>query len=205
MDTKTIDRRVQRTRHALQDALVSLIEERGYEAVTVQAILDRANVGRSTFYAHFRDKEELLLSGFENLRSAFEQRRHERLLRDQAGADTPWEMSLVWFQHAQGHRLLYKALIGRQAGDVVVKYLQDYLAARMRDHTGLSVPAGKGSSALPEVAVYWTVSSLLALTVWWLDHDSPDTAEKINAIFTQLTQPGVEAFWEQTTHKDKRR
>ena len=67
-----MDRRIQRTRQLLHEALIELIQEKGYEAVTVQDILDRANLGRSTFYLHYRDKEELLLSGFERLRDEFE-------------------------------------------------------------------------------------------------------------------------------------
>ena len=68
MAAKTPDRRVQRTRKLLQDALIALVLEKGYEAVTIQDIIDRANVGRSTFYAHFLDKQHLFLSGFEQLR-----------------------------------------------------------------------------------------------------------------------------------------
>src|SRR6266511_3052594 len=62
------DRRVRRTRRTLHEALIALILERGYERVTVQDILDRADVGRSTFYAHYRDKEALLLTSFDDVR-----------------------------------------------------------------------------------------------------------------------------------------
>jgi AcrR family transcriptional regulator len=61
------DRRVQRTRRLLHKAFMSLILEKKYESITVQEILDRADVGRSTFYMHFRDKDELLVSGFQYL------------------------------------------------------------------------------------------------------------------------------------------
>jgi AcrR family transcriptional regulator len=67
---KPIDRRVERTRRSLLNALNELILEKGYEKVTVQDVIDRANVGRSTFYAHFEDKDQLLLSGFEPIRAA---------------------------------------------------------------------------------------------------------------------------------------
>src|SRR6186713_2598586 len=56
------DRRVSRTRRALKEALTDLILEKGYEAVTVQHVIDRADVGRSTFYAHFLDKDDLLMA-----------------------------------------------------------------------------------------------------------------------------------------------
>ncbi len=61
------DRRIQRTRQLLHEALITLILEKGYDAITVQDILERANLGRSTFYAHYQDKEALLLSGFQEL------------------------------------------------------------------------------------------------------------------------------------------
>ncbi len=189
-----VDRRVQRTRQLLQDAIIALIEEKGYEAVTVQDILDRANLGRSTFYAHFRDKEDLLLSSFEKVRSAFEKRHQELLAHRSGAADIHWEMSIVWFQHAQSSYRLYKALMGKQAGEVHVKHVHNYLSALLREHMGLPKSAGKGEVTLPAVAVYWTVSSLLALTTWWLDHDFPYTAEQIDEIFKQLTRPGVDAL-----------
>ena len=56
------DRRVGKTRKALKEALTDLILEKGYEAVTVQDVIDRADVGRSTFYAHFVDKDDLLMA-----------------------------------------------------------------------------------------------------------------------------------------------
>ena len=61
------DRRVQKTQGLLREALVSLIHEKSYNAIAVKEILDRANVGRSTFYTHFRDKDELLVSGIHEM------------------------------------------------------------------------------------------------------------------------------------------
>src|SRR6266496_5476216 len=61
------DRRIQKTQHLLRGALVSLISEKPYDAIVVKEILDRANVGRSTFYTHFRDKDDLLVSGIHEM------------------------------------------------------------------------------------------------------------------------------------------
>ena len=70
MGARENDRRVQRTQQLLRAALLSLIEEKGFEALTVQEIIDRANVGRATFYAHFDRKEDLLVSELDGLRLA---------------------------------------------------------------------------------------------------------------------------------------
>src|SRR4030081_4055369 len=63
-----IDRRISRSRATLQHALTSLILKKGYEAIAIQDICDEANVGRSTFYAHYTSKDDLKRSGFEPLR-----------------------------------------------------------------------------------------------------------------------------------------
>lgn len=61
------DRRIEKTQNLLREALVSLIHEKNYDSIAVKEILDRANVGRSTFYTHFRDKDELLASGIDGM------------------------------------------------------------------------------------------------------------------------------------------
>src|SRR5258705_11885340 len=63
--TEAPDRRVRRTRKLLHDAFISLVIEKGYEKTTIQDILDRADVGRSSFYVHYRNKEALLTANFD--------------------------------------------------------------------------------------------------------------------------------------------
>src|SRR5215510_13478896 len=65
------DRRVQRTRELLQKALIELIGERGYDAITIQDIVDRANIGRTTFYLHYNSKDELFVSCHEAIVNKF--------------------------------------------------------------------------------------------------------------------------------------
>jgi AcrR family transcriptional regulator len=79
MAKKPIDRRVARTRAMLQQAHVSLILEKGYEATTIEDICDKANVGRSTFYAHYTSKDDLRRSSFEHLRKLLVDRQKEAL------------------------------------------------------------------------------------------------------------------------------
>ena len=74
---RAIDRRVARTRKALHHALISLIQKKDYEAITIEEICDVANVGRSTFYAHYTSKDDLHRSGIEHLRKALVDRQKE--------------------------------------------------------------------------------------------------------------------------------
>src|SRR5216117_2597510 len=104
---KKLDRRVQRTRQLLQDALLAMVIEKGYDATTVQDIIDRANVGRTTFYAHFPDKQTLLTSRLEDLRALLTERR-----RQAPGLG----FSLAMLEHARDHLPLYAAIVGRGGG-----------------------------------------------------------------------------------------
>ena len=189
MSNKTEDRRIQRTRKLLQEALLELILEKGYDAVTVQDVIDRANVGRSTFYAHFQDKEDLFQSEFDALRSLFEHH-----LATQPAPDTsPWSLSLVMFQHAQSNLQLYQALAGKQGGSFALTHLQSYLSALLREHLQQQFSHKKNAPIPPEILAHYLVSSFMAFLTWWLDHNLPYTAERMNDMYRQLTQPGVEA------------
>jgi AcrR family transcriptional regulator len=192
MHEKKKDRRINRTRKLMQDALMSLIIERGYENVTVQDIIDRADVGRSTFYAHFRDRDELLISWFEHLRTLFEQQHQELLDARKTGKEPGVNIVLDLFRHTGNHHRLYKAVAGRQSGEMILKYLHRYL-------TGLLLPileeAVKKRPSLPipvEVTTHHLVSSLLSLMTWWLDRNMPYPPEKMEGMFRTLVRPSLE-------------
>lgn len=177
----------------MHEALMSLIVEKGYEAVTVQDILDRADVGRSTFYAHYRDKDELLLSGVEHLRSLFEQQQQAlRAAKDGEGG-LEFNMILELFRHTAEHHKLYKAFAGKQSGAMILKYVYRYL------YDMLIVPhkaLAKNRKAPPvsiEVTTHWIVTSLLSLVIWWLDNNMPYSAEEMDEMFRKLTMPGIAA------------
>ncbi len=191
MKAGAVDRRVQRTRQMLREALTALTLERGYQAITVQDILDRANLGRSTFYAHFRNKDELMLSGFESFLHTFEQ--HARQLP--AGAPRAAEglnaFSLELFRHVAVARPLLKSLFGRQGGSVIIQRAHSTLAAILRQQLGeLAPPSRKGAVPL-DVAAHHLTSSLMALMTQWLDQDLPYTAEEMAAMWRRLVLPGL--------------
>jgi len=189
MQTKTVDRRIERTRQLLQEALIAVILEKGFEAATVQDVIDRANVGRSTFYAHFQDKEDLLLSRFEHLRAEFE----KHLLSASVTSTSPWELSLSMFQHAEGQRQLYKALAGKQGGNVVIIYIQKYLASYLSEH--LKQQLKKRKNPFPyEILSHYIASSFISLLTWWLDTDSTYSSEQMNNFYRQLVEPGVNSI-----------
>jgi len=182
-----VDRRIQRTRQLLLDALVKLILEKGYESITVQDIIDCANVGRSTFYSHFQDKEALLLSGSENMLAVF-----EKFQKSPTPENAGWDLMLVLFQHAEENRLLFKALFGKQGGAILPNYMRKMLTASLKEHFQKAFP--KKNPPVPlDVFVQYFVNSFFGLLVWWLDNDAAYTAEQMYEYFRKLTEPSAQA------------
>jgi AcrR family transcriptional regulator len=189
MREKKADRRVSRTRRLMHEALMSLIVEKGYESITVQDILDRADVGRSTFYAHFRDKDEMLLSSFDHLRTLFEQQQQALLISRRTGMDPEVNFILELFRHTGAHHKLYKAIAGKQSGEMILKYLHKYLYNMLiGPHT--EIMKNRKSPPVPiEITTHYLVSSLLSLITWWLDNNMPYSPEKMDEIFRILATP----------------
>ncbi|HET9931299.1 MAG TPA: TetR/AcrR family transcriptional regulator, partial [Polyangiaceae bacterium] len=131
-----VDRRVQRTRRALSEALIGLILERGWDDVSVQDVCDRANVGRSTFYTHFADKEELLVGGLDDLRMGLRQ-----LAPVEAGA-RPLGFLRGIIEHADEHRRLFRAVIGKRSGHAVQQRFRQMLIDLIQEDLAAVAPAG---------------------------------------------------------------
>jgi AcrR family transcriptional regulator len=184
------DRRVRRTRRNLADALIALIVERGYDRITVQDILDRADVGRSTFYAHFRDKDALLLSGFDELRDDL--RRDMDSLTPGEMPDDPAHPVSVVFRHAYNHRPIYRALCGRQGGNVIDGHLRAMFGTLLGDHLRPHLAAA-GSSLPAAIVAEFYASALIGVLKWWVNDDFPYSPHEVAAAYGALAGPGIVA------------
>lgn len=187
---QVMDRRVRRTRSGLVEALVSLVLERGYERVTVQDILDRADVGRSTFYSHFRDKESLLLSCFDGLRDELS-RELDAMLPAATQADPRWP-AIVVFDHAYRHRRVYRALCGRTGGTVVVRHVHTLIATALRAHFEPHLAAA-GSPIPAEAMAEFHTSALLGMLTWWISQDFHNGPDYIAQLYGAMAVPGIHA------------
>ena len=187
MNTKMLDRRVQRTRQLLQDALVSLILEKGYQKITIQDIIDRANVGRSTFYSHYRDKDDLLLSGFEEL--AHDLHRHTRSPDTTADDHGHLLHSLEFFVHASDNKELYIAMADSGGGDLILDIARLHMQNHIEYHLN-QMPSIGDEIPIP-VITNFLAGSLLSLITWWLEQSLPYSSEEMNEMFKALAMPGL--------------
>jgi AcrR family transcriptional regulator len=182
------DRRVQKTRQLLYEAFDALIVEKTFDAIAVREILDRANVGRSTFYAHYRGKEELLDGRIHDVigapgRSspAAGSERHERILA----------FSLPILDHIDRHRRTVKRTRDRRGQAVLHDHLRRVIAGLIDDALQLD-PQGRQELAngMPRELLGQYLSSTFVLVLnWWLERGSHLTPSAADGLFRALALP----------------
>lgn len=182
------DRRSKRTRQLLGNALVELMFEKRFDAITVQDVLDRANVGRSTFYEHYTDKEDLLMS--EITRVILELEGYASTLGHTPGTLLP---GLEFFRHIQqNHRLLHAFVSGRGV-ELLTREFQIRLS-KMIEQKLLSLSGGEFASVVPlSVAARFVANAFLTLVQWWFEEGLRHSPEQMDEMFQKLVTPGVQA------------
>lgn len=188
MKTVKEDRRSRRTRQLLGSALVELMLEKRYDAITVQDILDRADVGRSTFYAHYTNKEDLVISEIARVIHELE------LYTDQLEhGQSELLPSLAFFRHVQEQRRLVQAFIWGRGAEILIRDFQTRVSQivaenlrSMTDEATFSVPLS--------VVANFVASTLLMLIRWWFEDDLRHSPEEVDAMFQRLVMPSIHAI-----------
>jgi AcrR family transcriptional regulator len=181
-----IDRRVQKTLDSLHQALIALILEKGYDAITVKDIIDRANVGRSTFYTHYLSKEHLLQGGLDDLGKVL--LANQKLGRTQVGkAAVRFAFSSALFDHAHGYKNVYRAMVGKHAGAVVTNRLSKVLTDLVKEDLSAIKFFQSAQNVPPSVMIQFIVGAIMSVLTWWVDEPKEHTAEEVDAIFRRLT------------------
>lgn len=180
------DRRVEKTKHALFEALVELMIERGYEAITVADVAERANVGRSTFYAHYADKEDLLQESLRGLRHHLTTASPQRRKAD-GPVHPALAFSLPMLLHVQEARELFCALAGKQQGAPVQAQLHVMLTDLVREMLDAE-PVTPQSPVLIAEAI---VGAFLSVAIWWMNGHDELSAEDVDSAFRSLFAQGL--------------
>jgi len=191
--TKT-DRRVQRTRDLLQKALIELISERGYDAITIRELVDRANVGRTTFYLHYNSKDELFMSCHEAIVSEFHFGRLHALSREEllSPEAPPWIASA--YRHLlEARALLYPVFQGKNSL-LILRRIRDRSAQGIE--ASLRAAFAEADSTIPfHMLANYLAGAQIALVQWWLEKRRPHTPEMLAQTFHRLRRAAIcEAF-----------
>jgi AcrR family transcriptional regulator len=176
--SKRSDRRVDKSKQALHVALVELMIEKGYEGATIAEIAERANVGRSTFYAHYADKEDLLRESLQGLRTHLvQQSQHPQRL----GVHPVLQFTLPMFEHLREREALVRALIGQRSAalDLVHATLAELVTDLLAQHA-------PGAQTPHVLTAEHIVGSFLAVSRWWLNNPAALSAAEVDAAFQHL-------------------
>lgn len=202
-----IDRRILRTRQALREALLTLLNEKDYDEITVEEITDRANLGRATFYLHYKDKEDLLLEEFNDLvykrvqvlseipfsawmplmgdeaakRTAFEERKHLGPIR-------------LIFEHIHSNASFYRLLLDNSKSGRILERIRkisiggvERFMANLLEHGSVDIPP---NVPVELIAAYFT-GSMLSTISWWLEDGMQRTPEEMTEIFQRIFFRGM--------------
>lgn len=181
-DIKTKDRRVLRTRLALRDALISLLGEVSWDDINIQMLCERANIGRSTFYLHFQNKEELLVNSFDNLREFI--CAQPNIAHGKPSGSLPFVRGLI--EHVDEQRTVFRAIIGKRSGHVVHKNFREMV----NQLVAAEIPhAAKGWQG--DASARYISGALVELLAWWVDAGADQTGDDIEKLFYQLTLPAI--------------
>src|SRR5229473_7479882 len=191
MAKDAIDRRSLRTKATLQHALNSLIQKRDYEAITIKDICDAANVGRSTFYAHYTSKDDLKRRGFEKLRKELLDRQREAQAAPGEIKDRSLGFSLTMFEHARDHADHYRALVGGRGGTVSLGQIRQILSDLVRNEFAATVGKNSADTIPRELIVQYVVGAYMAVLTWWLDGGAKLPPKRIDEMFRRLAAEGI--------------
>src|SRR5277367_2375326 len=180
------NRRVRRTRNSLGDALMALMHEKAFADIKIQHVLDRAGISRSTFYAHYSDKDDLFVSDvdefFQGMSTLLSQRREAS---DRVAA------AREMFAHIGEARKFYDALVTSGKVHDVLEMAQGHFARGIEQRLA-ELPRAKGIAPQQRPAIAHALAgSLLSLLMWWIHHGNACSPKEMDEVFHQLVWSGV--------------
>jgi len=185
-----VDRRTKRTRELLQKALIELISERGYDALTIQEIVDRANLGRTTFYLHYNSKDELFMSCHEAIISKFHMGLFHPLSREELlSPKAPMEMTSAYQHLAEERAFLYPIFQGKDS-QLILRQIRER-SAREIEANLRAVFSGTESTIPLDMLANYLAGAQLALMQWWLEKRRGHTANHLTQTLHRLQRAAI--------------
>lgn len=179
------DPRIKRTRKLLQDAMIALTIERGFAAITVADITERAEMNRSTFYRHYLDKYDLLYHFLDDAHAGIA-RKTDRLLKLHGSSPGP----IVMIEHIQEYSAFYRHMLGAKGDPHFIQRFRENSERRYREL--LAKNPGPDPDGPPvDMRVRYASWAGIGAILWWLENDQPSSAEQLAAWLVQLTRASV--------------
>ncbi len=191
--TKKPDRRINRTRQALQSALIELILEKGYDAVSVQDIVTRANIGRSTFYTHYSSRDAVFSDSFKSLEISLNMALQQDLENSRPAPSYPLPYIELLLHHIDKNRPLYRALAGQSGGALAAKHIRKILlglVSRDISTRNLGVVLSKTTS---DALTHYLVGAITDILTWWLDHKTKWQVAEVHSFLTMMITSNLES------------
>lgn len=195
MEPEKKDRRTRKTRQLLRDTLLTLLKEKRYEEISVQDIIARADVARSTFYVHYVDKDDLLTGSH----GIFAENLGAQMLAH-AGESGSAFSSRTWFYHIQAQGDILKVIAKDSAMELAMKTLHGIIHDSVQKGMQAHAPIKNASVPLPLIVDYLT-DTLMTLIKWWFKDGMRYTPEQMDEMFQQLVMPGVLAVLRGANHE----
>lgn len=176
-----VDRRVAKTRRALHHAFIEVVLEKGWDATRIQDICERADVGRTTFYAHFADKDELLSGSFADFADMLRESAPSR-----ASTDPLWFVSGL-LQHATATPDIFRALLGERSGAGIQVRFRQFLAGLARENlTRKGLPQWR-----TDFVSHYLAGAIQESLSWWLDSSPPLGAAELEEAIRAWSRSAV--------------
>lgn len=192
MKNNEFDRRVLKTRRAIDEAFSSLMQEKKYNEITIQDIIDRADIGRSTFYSHFATKDELLFSSVEELLEILNQYIKNYLEENE---NTVESIQVVeFFEHIQEHSKILKGLFKTEGADFFFEKVEAYWNGAMEGYLQTKLPEGKEPKVPIEILTNHISSTLINLLKWWVNNQMSYTPLQMEQYFRDLINPCIDSI-----------
>lgn len=178
------DRRVRRTQNLLAKALIALTLEKGYEAITIREITERADVGYATFFRHYHDKDALLHDVLEVILDELTE-----LLSPTSNQTNSIVVGTLLFHYVQTHSEVIHVLLKTSTSLSLMQHVTDVsVQSMLRQH------APRADSPVPiEIAAFHLINSSIALIQWWLEHAMPYPPEQMGIIYHHLIAQPTQA------------
>jgi AcrR family transcriptional regulator len=182
------DRRSQRTQRNLHQALMSLMQEKRYDEITVQDIIDRADVGRSTFYSHYQDKEDLMTSGLMHLMEILS----EMVAKPSAMGETRLLPTQELFEHVQENQNLFRGMVRGHGLEIFFEKGLEYWSRKLTSDLQARLPTGQQPGVPIPVIAQFIAGTFITMLRWWLDNKMPYSPKEMDDMLQRLIMPAVQ-------------